>query len=350
MTWEEACQILEIAPTASADEIRAQYIYRAQVLHPDKNANSPLNVRQKAEEDLKKVNVAYDFLKDPRNRPNNSPPKLNISTTHIRFNLDLNQKKSTVIRIENAGGPFTKFWMDDSPAPWLRVSEVKSLTNDPLPMEVTLEATGIEIPNGQSVSFLPVRVENEPANTKFETNLKIELRVKPAAVKQDAALRTKKGPNWLKTLVVVAAFGGIGMGASLYLGFFIPLWIALGCSLILSVQTWHYDSIIKYKYLGILYRLFLNLSMLSITGILIWSGIKLFSRQLAQTPIIGSVYFFAEFFVFVWLWVVVSRNSKRWPSMKLTVAFLIFAFFVLAFAGVSPLMEYKDNFFALFKQ
>ena len=352
MTWEQACQILNVSPTASTAEIHAQYIYKAQLLHPDKNANSPPIVQQKAEEELKKVNAAYDFLRDPRNKPNSSPPKLNISLSHVRFNLDLNQKKHTVFQISNVGGPFTKFWMDDSPAPWLRVAEVKSLTNDPLPMDVTIEAVGMEVPVGHAECFLPIRVENEPNNTISEAKIKIELKIQSSGMQRDISGNTNISnniPNWVWALLLICLLSAIGIAINLFMGSVIPFWIALGASLIYSIQKWYYAYTIKYKPLGTSYRLFLNLSILALLGILIWSVIQLFSHQLGRTPLIGSLYFFAEFSVFVWLWIVVSRNSSRWPSIKLTVIFLLFVFIILAFAGVSPFMEYKETFLSIFK-
>ena len=85
MNWEEACQIFGIPPTSSPDEIHAQYIYKAQLLHPDKTMGLPEKVRQKAEEELKLVNVAYSVLKDPKNNTKIVPPKLSVSPRQIRF-------------------------------------------------------------------------------------------------------------------------------------------------------------------------------------------------------------------------------------------------------------------------
>lgn len=356
MNWEEACRILGISSTASSTEIRAQYLYKAQLLHPDKNANSPPGVRLKAEEELKKVNAAYDYLRNSHNKPNTSPPKLEVKPSHIRFNLDLNQKKTTTIRINSIGGLFTKFWMDDSPAPWLKVTEVKSLTKDPLPMEVTLEAAGIEISDGIADCELQIRVENENTKDVFETKPRIELRVKPSSVQQDvsqvfqqtAVPYTARYPGWLTAGLLLVTLAGIGIGASLYLKTLIPLWICLGFAVIFSIQTWFYDLIVKFKLFSFVYRLLLNLSILSLLGILVWSGIRLFSQKLGPTPLTGSIFFFAEFFVFVWLWIIISKNKSRRPSMKLTILFLVFAFLVLAFAGVEPFMGYKDSLFSVF--
>jgi hypothetical protein len=347
-TWEEACQILGVLPTASAAEIHSQYIYKAQLLHPDKTVNSPPSVRVKAEEELKKVNAAYDFLKDPRNKPNNGPPKLHISLSHVRFNVDPGQKKSTIFKINSTGGLFTKFWMDDSPAPWLRVAEVKSLTNDPLPMEVTIEATGMGDPSGHFECFLPIRIENEQTKTKDEIRLKIELKIKPSVGTTDSHGKSKKIQNWLMALILIFALSICGLGISLFVGNFIPFWILFGFSIIFSVEKWFSYIIQKHKGIGKLYKLLLNLSILSVLGLLIWSGIRLFSHQFVDSSLVGSLIFLAEFVFFIWMCRVAAKNGKQWPSMKLTVFSLIFVFLVLAFAGVSPFNELKDNFLASF--
>lgn len=180
MNWEEACQILGVSITATKDEIRAQYIYKAQLLHPDKTIGLPENVRHKAEEELKSVNTAYNFLNDLKNKPQNNPIKLSVSPQRIRFkDVDPGQKKTTIIEIESIGGPYTKFWMDDSPAPWLKVLEVKSTTNDPLPLEVTIEATGNSTIQKQIECKLPIRIENEKDKTKDEVIVQIQLQMKP---------------------------------------------------------------------------------------------------------------------------------------------------------------------------
>ena len=53
----------------------------------------------------------------------------------------------------------------------------------------------------------------------------------------------------------------------------------------------------------------------------------------------------AELIVFIWACRVVSKNSWRQPSMKLTVFSLICLFVIFAFAGVQPLSIYKDSIF-----
>jgi len=181
MNWEEACQILGVPITATPAEIRAQFNYKAQLLHPDKTGGLPESVRQKAEEELKLVIAAYNVLKDTKNNPQVNPPKLNVSPRHIRFkDVEPSQKKTTTIEIESVGGAYTKFWMDDSPASWLKVIEVKSTTNEPLPLEVTIEATGGSTLRKKIECSLPMRIENEKTKTKDEVTVKIELQMKSA--------------------------------------------------------------------------------------------------------------------------------------------------------------------------
>jgi calcineurin-like phosphoesterase family protein len=181
MNWEEACQILGVPVTATIAEIDAQYKYKANILHPDKTTGLPESIRQKAEEELKRVNTAYNVLRDLKNNPQANPPKLSVSPRYIRFkDMEPNQKKTTSIEIESVGGSYTKFWMDDSPATWLKVIEVKSTTNEPLPLEVTIEATGGSTLRKQIECSLPIRLENEKTKTKDEVTVKIQLHMKTA--------------------------------------------------------------------------------------------------------------------------------------------------------------------------
>lgn len=153
----------------------------------------------------------------------------------------------------------------------------------------------------------------------------------------------RKPPSWLKALLLVISLSGIGLVVSYYIGVFIPFWILFGFSVIYSIEKWFSNITRKYKALGKLYRLLLNLSILSLFGLLVWSGIKLFSHQFLNNALAGGLIFLAELIFFVWMWRVISKNSWRWPSMKLTTFSLIVVFLILAFAGVSPFNNYKDN-------
>ena len=179
MNWEEACHILGVAPTASKQEIHEQYLYKVQILHPDWNLNKPLDIRKRAEEELKQINEAYNILKDSINNPVITPPKLDISPRKIRFKeVGLGEKKTANIEVKSVGGTYSKFWIDDSPAPWLRVTDVKSLTGELLPLEVKIEAVGIGKSDKPYACSLAMRLENAQTKAIDEAVVRVELRMK----------------------------------------------------------------------------------------------------------------------------------------------------------------------------
>ncbi len=152
-------------------------------------------------------------------------------------------------------------------------------------------------------------------------------------------------PKWLTTLLSIFACSIVGIILDIVIHNSIPFYLLLGFSLIFSIEKWFNYDTRKHKEIGILYRLVLNLGILSLLGLIIWSGIKLFSHQFVQSALVGSILFMAEFVLFIWLWRVVAKNSWRKPSMKLTVFSLIALSVVFSFAGVQPLARYKDAIF-----
>ena len=149
--------------------------------------------------------------------------------------------------------------------------------------------------------------------------------------------------NWLKAALFVFTLSITGLVVSIFIGSFLPLWLLFGFSFIFIIEKWFYYFTRKYKALGKLYRLLLNLSILSLLGLIIWTGIKLFSQEFIHGQLIGSLVFLAEFVFFVWLWRVVSKNSWRWPSMKLTIFSILCIVIIFAFAGVKPFADYKTS-------
>ena len=150
-------------------------------------------------------------------------------------------------------------------------------------------------------------------------------------------------PKWLLTFLLIFALSVLGFGIVAVVGSPIPLWLLLGFSIIYSIERWFNPVTRKVKAVGKLYRLALNLSTLSMLGLLVLSGVWLFSEQLAYSPLVGSLIFLAELIFFIWLYRIVSKNSWRQPSMKLTVFSLICLFLIFSFAGVQPMASYKDN-------
>ena len=176
MTWEEACRILGIAPTASAREIHEQYLYKVQLLHPDGNSNKPAAIRKKAEEELKQVNEAHNVLSDAANSPFTNSPRIRVSSRKLRFkDLEFGEKRSATFEVSSVGGTFSKIWIDDNPAPWLKVTDIRSLTAELLPIEVQIEANGIGESSEHASCNLAIRLENSETGAKDEVVVIVEL-------------------------------------------------------------------------------------------------------------------------------------------------------------------------------
>jgi hypothetical protein len=183
MDWMEASRILGVSESATEVEIKEQYFYKAQLLHPDKNGDKPENIRKKAEAELALVNQAYRVLNDPNNNPYKIPPKLAVEPLGIRFkDIEIGEKKGTTLTIRNIGGPYTNIWIDNDPAPWLSITGIKSITNERLPLEVALECIGIGQPGKQYTCNLLIKLENEITHSLDQATVKIELytRFEPA--------------------------------------------------------------------------------------------------------------------------------------------------------------------------
>jgi hypothetical protein len=185
MDWTQACAVLGVSGSATDVEIKEQYIYKAQLLHPDKNQDKPENIRKKAEAELALINQTYAFINNPNNNPYKIPPRLSVEPLAVRFkDVSMGEKKSTSVMIRNAGGPYTSIWIDNQPAPWLTVAGVKSITGERLPLEVTLECTGTGEPGKQYYCDLVIRIENENTHVVDQVIVKFELytRSMPAEV------------------------------------------------------------------------------------------------------------------------------------------------------------------------
>ena len=196
--------------------------------------------------------------------------------------------------------------------------------------------------SGQKEEALHASTKESKQEEKSTTN-SVEKPRKNYVIKKKADYTL---PKWVIVILFIFAFSILGWGISLFVGNIIPLLILFGFSLIFTIEKWFSYSTKKYKGIGKLYRLFLNLSILSILGLLIWSGIRVFSQQFFQSSIIGSLIFIVEFIFFIWLWKIIAKNSWRWPSMKLTIFSIIVLFLVFAYAGVEPIKTYKDTTFS----
>lgn len=359
MNWEEACSIIGVEPGATESEIHAQYIYKAQLLHPDKTTGLPETVRQKAEDELKRINQAYAYLKTPNANPYTCPPKITISPPRVIFKgVGESEARTAVVRIENSGGPFTRFFMDESPAGWLKVLQARSVTGEPLPLEITLEATG---PAGSGAPLkveIPVRLENEKTGFRDEASLEVEM--SPAS-----ALKSLQGKifgpglksmfsasgsgtrawwqKWVKTLLAVSAGLLLGLLFNHLSATGIPLPLFAGASVLFSVEKWHRELTSRFKAVSALYKLGLNLAVAALIILLVWTGIGAYRQTLGMDNIIAGFLFGGELVGLIYLMKVFSDNSWRRPKLFPTIILVLLVAVVLAFAGIEPLSTVKDR-------
>ncbi len=344
--------ILGISNEATDKDIKKAYLDKCFILHPDRLQGAPESAKKRAEQELVRVNKAYEVLRDTRKRQaydkewvsHKNKPNPVVEPLKIEFkNIRPGEIRQASFVIRNTGGPYSKISIPN-PDTWVRLSKWQSLsTTDELPLQVGVEIEGAN--TGKKFNeIIKIRLDNEEAQLPVIMQMRKESRNPLGRIFKSK--KEKKGnykiPNSLIALLFVFSFSLVGLGISSFLGNFVPLWLMLGFSLVFSIQKWLYYYTRKHKSIGKSYRLFLNLSILSLLGLTIWHGIGLFFGQLLYSPLIGSLLFLIEIILFIWLWRIVARNSWRWPSMKLTVFSLICLFLVLAFAGVQPLAGYKD--------
>jgi len=201
-----------------------------------------------------------------------------------------------------------------------------------------VEPTAIDTKNAKE----PVKA-NVPSPLTNSKKSKTISHKKEAVEKKREKSSSHKIQNWLIALLFIFSLSIVGFGISIFIGNTIPFWIFIGFSIIFAVEYWFYYQTRKRAYIGRIYKSCLNISLISLSGLIIWSGIQLFSKQFIQNPLTGSIVFIAELIFFVWLLRVVHRNRRRWPSMKLTIFSLMCLFVIFAFAGVKPFSDYKTT-------
>jgi hypothetical protein len=163
--------------------------------------------------------------------------------------------------------------------------------------------------------------------------------------------RSKKVGNYLKSpmvkpiiaLVVTLIVSVVALVISSIVGNILFFWLLFGFASTLSLEQWLSYYTKKYRPISIFYRVVLNLSVLTVLWVLIQSGIKLFTTKPLTFQILNSVLIVLELALFIWLWRLISKNSWRWPSMKVTLLTLVCVGLILAFIGLEPLASYKDK-------
>ena len=149
--WEDYYQILGVDPSASLKEVRAARNRKALDLHPDRLSQFSEAVRLSAEEEMTRVNRAYEVLSNDEKRRRyhqdwlrrDSPSKPVVEPSAIVFSdAEPGARQTGSFVIRNDGGDYSSIWVGD-PGSWVTVTGYGSLEpDDELPLQVEITASG----------------------------------------------------------------------------------------------------------------------------------------------------------------------------------------------------------------
>ncbi|GAI83827.1 unnamed protein product, partial [marine sediment metagenome] len=163
---EDYYQILGVALDASPEDIKQAFRKKALDYHPDRLGGVSESVRRLAEEEMKKINQAYEVLKDPHKRRQYDSkwtiPKPVVDPSFIYFtDVEPGEIKRASFIIRNRGGSYKKLRIIYNPNSWVRVVHYESLTDsDELPLRVEIEAKG-ETWEKNYLEYIKVKLDEE---------------------------------------------------------------------------------------------------------------------------------------------------------------------------------------------
>jgi len=159
--------ILGVATDADTRQIKEAYIFKVNIYHPDRLSSMSERIRIKAEQELIRINEAFEILSKPglkkeydsklfgrqshfqqstSSTPSSSgPPQPVIYPNIIKLDNGVpHQKYRASIFLKNSGGAFKKLSVSHLPN-WLRITGTKRLRKPgKLPLRFDLEAKGKE--------------------------------------------------------------------------------------------------------------------------------------------------------------------------------------------------------------
>jgi curved DNA-binding protein CbpA len=209
---EDYYEILQVHHLAEPEVIQKAFTALANKYHPDKNPSAAAAAK------MRKINYAYDVLRDPDKRKkydtewadwkeyaksSADKPKPVVEPNSIKFT---DAKPKTIQRasfiIRNTGGSYKKIWFSN-PHSWVKVTNYASLTEtDELPLRVDLEAVGSE--RGKDYTeFITVKLDDE------ENQVRIDLSTHSIPTNTSKPIQNEKfaifvRPLWFKLTIGIA--------------------------------------------------------------------------------------------------------------------------------------------------
>ena len=246
MTYEEDYyEILGVSPGASADETRAGRNRKALTLHPDRMRQATEAERRTAEEELKRVNRAYQTLStaDGRRRyyegwkHRESPPRPVVEPSTIDLGeTQPGETKMASFILRNDGGPYESIWISD-PDSWVQLAGYASLrADDELPLNVVIAAAGREWGRDYTESIV-VRLDEE--ETVVKARLRTELAWQPSAAHGSSTAGTATAGATNSPLDLLAAWLGVSAVVAVVIGIIamIAMNVSSGTSATQTYQT-----------------------------------------------------------------------------------------------------------------
>ncbi len=186
---EDYYRILGVDSEASAEAIRAARNRKAIELHPDRLSHVPEEERLEAQEELKRVNRAYEVLGDEAKRRryhtrwlrDGSPPKPVVAPDLISFGRSApGQLRAASFVIRNDAGAYDSIWISD-PDSWVKITGYASLeADDELPLRVDIGARGVE-PGKRYSESIAVRLDDAEVEVKISLRTAAARKPTPAA-------------------------------------------------------------------------------------------------------------------------------------------------------------------------
>jgi len=188
---EDYYQILGVDSDASSEEIKQAFRKKALNVHPDLKRRASESKLRQAGEEMKKLNLAYEVLRDPIKKIKydsvRAIPKPVVDPLFIHFSdVEPGEIKRASFIIRNHGGSYNKLRIIYDPNSWVRVVHYESLTgSDELPLRVEIEVKGETWKKNYS-EYIRVKLDEE------ETQVKIDLQTKPEPIREK--VQSKRTP------------------------------------------------------------------------------------------------------------------------------------------------------------